>query len=185
MTDIEAFTGGNVVVRPRGESDIPQAAAGLVKVHSTDGYPVEGVSQPEAWLTPPGMLNAWVAEISGSIVGHVAVSSPTGEDAVSMWLDLSHESEDKVGVLARLFVVREARRRAVGESLVLAVMDYARSDGIRLVLDVMVKDSSAIRLYERLGWIRLGTAIHAFGDDQQTEAICYVSPDPQTSVDRG
>lgn len=165
------------VVRFRIESDMAEAAAGLVKVHVTDGYPVEGVSRPEEWLTPPGMLEAWVAEVAGRIVGHVAVGRSNGEDAVALWLRRSGGGEVGTGVLARLFVVPEARKRAVGESLVRAAVEYARSKGMRLVLDVMTKDAAAIRLYTRLGWTELGAAVHTFGEEGQTaDALCFVSP---------
>jgi GNAT superfamily N-acetyltransferase len=166
-----------LVIRPRLESDIPQAAAGLVEVHATDGYPVEGVGQAEAWLTPPGLLQAWVAEIAGKVVGHVAVSRSSDEDAVSLWLNRSGSNADQVAVLARLFVVPEARKRAVGERLMRTAVEFAQENGVRLVLDVMTKDAAAIRLYTRLGWTELGHAIHTFGEGRQaTEAICFVSP---------
>jgi hypothetical protein len=36
------------VVRPRSEDDLPACAAVLVAVYEADGYPVEGVAEPEA-----------------------------------------------------------------------------------------------------------------------------------------
>lgn len=166
----------SVLVRQRQDSDMSQAAAGLVRVHALDGYPVEGVSQPEAWLTPPGMMNAWVAEKSGTVVGHVAVSRPEDEWAVTLWTEQSGERASSVAVLARLFVVPEARKMAAGESLMRAAVDYARGQGIRLVLDVLAKDRAAIRLYTRLGWKNIGSAAHAFGAGEEAEAFCFVSP---------
>ena len=55
-------------------------------------------------------------------------------------------------------------------------MEYADEQGLRLVLDVMAKDTAAMRLYEALGWQRIGVSKHTYGDGQQTDAICYVSP---------
>jgi len=40
-----------IVVRERTLADIPAAAAALVEVHRTDGYPVEGVADPIRWVT--------------------------------------------------------------------------------------------------------------------------------------
>ncbi|MBY8880758.1 GNAT family N-acetyltransferase [Streptomyces sp. PLK6-54] len=147
-----------------------------MNVHETDGYPVEGVEDPEAWIRPPAVLSAWVAEESGTIVGHVAVMRPQGEGAVSLWQDRSGEGEERIGVLARLFVVREARKHAAGERLMRAAMDYAKQNSLRLVLDVMTKDTGAIRLYERLGWKHIGEVSHYFGAGQQIPAACYVWP---------
>ena len=172
----EAATGQSLSIRSRRDSDIPGAAEALVKVHASDGYPVEGVDEPEAWLTPPEVLQAWIADLDGRVVGHVALSHPNGEDAVSFWLDQSGATEHEVAVLARLFVAPEARRMALGRRLTEAAMDYGVEHGLRLVLDVMTKDTAAMRLYETLGWQQIGVSKHAYGDGQQTDAICYVSP---------
>ncbi|MGW6461783.1 GNAT family N-acetyltransferase [Streptomyces sp. NPDC055078] len=164
------------VIRPRLEVDILEAAAALVEVHSTDGYPVEGVDQPEEWLTPPGLIHAWVAEVDRRIVGHVAISRPNGEDAVSCWLQQGEGAKEETAVLARLFVLQEARGNTVGALLVCAATEHAQGAGIRLVLDVMEKDTAAIRLYERLGWQKLGVTTHVYGDAKSAKAVCYVSP---------
>lgn len=166
-----------VVVRPRISADIAQASSALVSVHETDGYPVEGVDDPETWLSPPGLLGAWVAEAGAQVVGHVAVSRAAGEGAVTLWIDHSGAGEDAVCVLARLFVLPEVRKRAVGERLVRVAERYASDHGLRLVLDVMKKDASAIRLYQRLGWLEIGSISHRFGEGGQQEALAYVSPE--------
>jgi GNAT superfamily N-acetyltransferase len=58
--------------------------------------------------------------------------------------------------VAKLLVHRSARGRGVGQSLMEAVEDAARSAGkTLLVLDTVTGDS-AERLYQRLGWTRLG-----------------------------
>ncbi len=163
-------------IRQRTSRDLDTCAQVLVAVHERDGYPVEGVADPHTWLTPPGLLWAWVAELDRRVVGHVSVSRPTGEDAVTM-LD-SSSGEDTVGVLARLFVDPTARGLGLGERLVQTVTDEASAAGRRLVLDVMTKDQSAIRLYERLGWRYLGSTCHEVDGDECVPAYCYVSPEP-------
>jgi ribosomal protein S18 acetylase RimI-like enzyme len=167
---------GSLRVRPFKEADLPDAAAALVEVHATDGYPVEGVADPEAWLRSDDVLASWVAEADHQVVGHVAVMSPNGEDAVALWTRQSGESPERVAVLGRLFVTKRARNRALGEELMQTATAYAQTHGLRLVLDVMTKDTSAIRLYERLGWRRIGETTHHYGDGQQTSALCYVAP---------
>ncbi|MBD0740455.1 GNAT family N-acetyltransferase [Streptomyces sp. CBMA29] len=164
------------VVRTLQAVDIPGAAAALVEVHATDGYPVEGVRQPEDWINSPAVDHAWVAEIGRRIVGHVAVMRPQGEDAVALWQRQRGTEDIRVGVLARLYVTRAARGNAVGEALMRAAMAYAQQRTMRLVLDVMTKDTAAIRLYERLGWHPIGQATHHYGDNQRIAAVCYVSP---------
>ncbi|GGL09777.1 GNAT family N-acetyltransferase [Streptomyces flaveus] len=134
-----------------------------MKVHAEDGYPVEGVDDPEAWLTPPELLAAWVAVRGERVVGHAALTRPSGEDAVALWLDKSQDSEAQLAVGARLFVAPEARHEGLGERLMKAANTYARERGLRVVLDVMAKDTAAIRLYECLGMQRIGTSTHAYG----------------------
>ena len=160
-----------ILVRRRLEGDLAGAAAGLVRVHASDGYPVEGVSRPEAWLTPARMTDAWVAVRSGAVVGHVAVTRPGGERAAALWVGHSGQDAAGVAVLARLFVVPEARNLAAGEGLVGAAAARAREQGIRLVLDVLAKDTAAIRLYTRL------TRVVASGAFPDGESELTLSPD--------
>ncbi|MEU5163517.1 GNAT family N-acetyltransferase [Streptomyces sp. NPDC020875] len=163
-------------VRPFEEDDLPGAASALVEVHRSDGYPVEGVEDPRAWVRSDGVVAAWVAEAEGRIVGHVAVMRPQGEDAVSIWIEQSGDDLSGIAVLARLFVVQFARKYALGRTLTEAAMAYGRDHGLRLVLDVMSKDTAAIRLYERLGWRKIGETAHTFGSGQTITALCYVAP---------
>ncbi|MGW7208694.1 GNAT family N-acetyltransferase [Streptomyces sp. NPDC054837] len=168
----------SVIVRPFEDSDLADAAAALIDVHATDGYPVEGVEQPEAWLRSADVIAAWVGELDGAVVGHVAIMRPHDEDAVSLWMQQSGDKKDQIAVLARLFVVKSARKHAAGERLMQAAMSYGSEHRLRLVLDVMTKDSAAIRLYERLGWREIGRAPHQYGNGQSIDAVCYVAPSP-------
>nr|WP_273482790.1 GNAT family N-acetyltransferase [Kribbella italica] len=124
------------------------------------------------------MISSWIAELDGQIVGHVAISEPQpGDDAVRLWLEQSDDTVDKVAVVGRLFVTKAARRKAIGEKLARAVVTDPLVRGKRLVLDVMDKDQDAIRLYERLGLQKIGTATHTFGEGQTITAHCYVVPE--------
>ncbi|MFC8565418.1 GNAT family N-acetyltransferase [Streptomyces sp. NPDC057245] len=165
-----------MIIRSFTDEDLTGAATALVEVHDTDGYPVEGVDDPEAWIKSEGVLAAWIAESGGRVVGHVAVTKPRGEAAAGFWAEQSSDDVDHIGVLARLFVVQSARKQAVGRRLIEAAMSHARALGLRLVLDVMEKDAAAIRLYERLGWRKIGETIHHFGSGETIPAVCYVSP---------
>lgn len=165
------------IVRPRRAADLDTAARVLVEVHAHDGYPVEGVADPLAWLQPRSLICAWVAELKGEVVGHVALSAPTaGDHAVQLLRELTSRDDRELAVLGRLFVRPAARRRSIGEALVRTTMDDAARRGLELVLDVMSKDAAAIRLDERLGWQRIGTATHTVGHGRQIEALCYRVP---------
>lgn len=58
--------------------------------------------------------------------------------------------------LAKMLVHRRARRRGIGEALMLAAEAAAREHGRTLLVLDTVTDSDASRLYHRLGWIRVG-----------------------------
>src|SRR5690242_17948752 len=93
-----------ITIRSRVAADLDGAAAALVEVHRTDGYPVEGVSDPQAWLTDTHQLAAWVAELAGRTVGHVALSDPQpGDAAAILWNDDPDNTDEPPAVLGRLF----------------------------------------------------------------------------------
>lgn len=166
----------HLTVRPFTERDLAQAAHILTEVHASDGYPVEGVAEPERWLRAPGVTVARVVEMGGHVVGHVCLMRPVDEDAVIRWQQQSGAVLDRIAVLARLFVAPASRGLGIGQALALAVIDDAKCRGLDLVLDVMAKDRAAICLYERLGFTRIGTTDHRFGCGQVEPALCYALP---------
>jgi ribosomal protein S18 acetylase RimI-like enzyme len=171
-----------VVVRPRRDGDLAALAGVLVEVHALDGYPVEGVGDPGAWLRSDRELGAWVAELDGTPVGHVALTEPgPGDTAADLWARQENSRADAVAVLGRLFVSPAARGHHLGAKLATAATDHAHRLGRRAVLDVMVKDVAAIHVYEALGWRPLGRFDHHFGEGRSEPAVGYVSPRPATS----
>jgi GNAT superfamily N-acetyltransferase len=58
--------------------------------------------------------------------------------------------------LAKMLVHRRARRRGLGEQLMLAAQDLARDCGKTLLVLDTVTGGDAERLYTRLGWQRVG-----------------------------
>lgn len=168
--DISAIT-----IRQRRDEDLDQLAQILVEVHERDGYPVEGVSDPVAWLAPRNLVQAWVAEVDGEVVAQVALSSPEAGDIAP---DLARDAgiDEPLLVLGRLFVSPSARGYRLGSTLTQTAHRYAQGKESRAVLDVMNKDAAAIRTYERLGWIALGTADHHFGDGATEAATAFIAP---------
>jgi GNAT superfamily N-acetyltransferase len=58
--------------------------------------------------------------------------------------------------LAKMQVHRRARRQGLGAALMRAAEDTARECGKTLLVLDAVTDGDAARLYERLGWVRVG-----------------------------
>ncbi len=170
-------TTSTVTIRPRQDHDIPALAAALVQVHALDGYPVEGVDDPEAWLHLENMLGAWTAEVDGHPVGHVALTEPgPGDDAARIWHEQTGAPLDTLAVLGRLFVTPAGRGHALGRQLTQAATDAAQAIGRRAVLDVMNKDTAAIHTYEALGWTHIADIEHRHHGNQTEPGRAYAAP---------
>ena len=73
---------------------------------------------------------------------------------VQVVLDLPENQPHRADV-SKMLVHRRARRRGVGAALMRAAEDAAREHG-RTVLVLDTASDDARRLYERLGWVRVG-----------------------------
>jgi GNAT superfamily N-acetyltransferase len=85
------------------------------------------------------------AYVDGELAGTVQL--------VHAWPPNSQHRAD----VAKLLVHRRARGRGVGRVLMERLEDEARADGKTLLILDTVTGRAADRLYERLGWARLGT----------------------------
>jgi GNAT superfamily N-acetyltransferase len=74
---------------------------------------------------------------------------------VQLVLDLP-ENQPHRADLAKMLVHRRARRRALGAALMRAAEATARECGRTLLVLDAVTGGDAARLYERLGWVRVG-----------------------------
>jgi ribosomal-protein-alanine N-acetyltransferase len=130
------------MIRRRTATDLPACVEVLAAVHTHSGYPHHWPADPAHWLDPDGLTAAWVAEADGVIVGHAALCG---------------------NEVSRLYVGPAARGRGAGGRLLRRVEEEAAARGLCLVLDVKTTDTSAIALYERLGWRRTGTEQQDWG----------------------
>lgn len=121
-----------VTVRPRRAEDLPVLVDVLHAVHVEDGYPSVWPPDPAAWLDPPGLLGAWVAERDGVLVAHGALKV----EAAQPWV-------------SRLFTDPAARGSGAAGAVLDAVV-AAAAPGLRL--DVLDDGATAIGFYERRGW---------------------------------
>jgi GNAT superfamily N-acetyltransferase len=74
---------------------------------------------------------------------------------VQLLFDLP-ENQPHRADLAKMLVHRRARRQGLGAALIEAAEDVARQCGKTLLVLDAVTDGDAARLYERLGWVRVG-----------------------------
>lgn len=167
-----------VIIRRRRSADLAALADVLVRVHARDGYPVEGVGNPEAWIAPPAELAAWTAIYEAEPIGHVALARACDtDDAPMLWKRATGGDMSRLAIVARLFVDPDRRNLGAGALLMEAAHRFAAERHLALALDVMLKDHGAIRLYEKLGYQRLGTVVHAYSDGMTEPAAVYFRPD--------
>lgn len=167
----------NVEVRPREPRDLDVLGHVLVRVHDQDGYPVEGVADPVAWLAPPREIAAWTALVDGEPVGQASLTKAgPDDDAAKIWQQHTRQNINNLAIPVRLFVDPAHRQHGAASLLLRTIREYAVKHGLVLAFDVMLKDQSAIRLYEALGCIRIGTFDHVHSDGQHEPAAVYVAP---------
>lgn len=167
----------SLIIRPRHSEDLPRLAHVLVRVHAHDGYPVEGVDHPEAWLIPPRQIAAWTALYEGQPVGQVSLTrAAESDDAAIIWHRSTGRPISELALLVRLFIDPEHRRHGAGQQLAVTAYSFARERDLAIAFDVMLKDHAAIRLYERLGCRRIGVITHRHGEGQSEPAAVYEAP---------
>ena len=149
------------------------------QVHHLDGYPayLPG-GDLRGFLVSNEALGAWITELDGDVVGHVALhlrSSRSVLELASTSLGLPIES---LAVVARLLVAPGARRQGVGRALLMAATYEARSRGLWPVLDVATDSTAAIALYEQCGWSRAGDVRVVLPDGSTLEEAVFLGPGP-------
>ena len=93
--------------------------------------------------------------------GLVAVTEE-GEAVGGAWYRLYRREEAGYGFIDErtpelsIAVAPEARGRGVGTQLLVALIEHARDDGIDALSLSVEADNPALRLYERLGFVRVG-----------------------------
>jgi len=166
-----------LVIRPREDGDLVELGQVLVRVHDQDGYPVEGVADPESWLTPSREVAAWTALLDDHPIGQISLTrADTDDDAAVLWRQATGGDVNKLVIPVRLFVDPPHRRLGAGAQLMLAAHNYATGHNLAMAFDVMLKDQAAIQLYEAAGSKRLGVIDHHHSDGQTERAAVYVAP---------
>jgi GNAT superfamily N-acetyltransferase len=110
-------------------------------------------------LTRPRAVEFWRGVAEGVASGHrVLLVAEDGQGicgTVQLIVDLP-ENQPHRADLAKMLVHRRARRQGLGAALVQAAEQTARECGRTLLVLDAVTHGDAARLYERLGWVRVG-----------------------------
>lgn len=145
-----------VVVRPRRPDDVRRLVSVLAEQQPVSGYPLRWPQPrgPEAFVVREGQEAAWVAEVGGEVVGHVAVGPvPAGEEADAFTAALG---TDRLGLVTVLFVAADAVGRGIGGRLLDTAVAHLRPDRRVPVLDVVPTHDRALAVYRHRGWVEVG-----------------------------
>ena len=148
-------------------------------------YPPVYVSEdPDAiaeWLERYPACVRLVAEIDGTVVGHVQLTTPeeADPDLPSALTDSGAYNPAGIVEVARLFVHPEYRRSGVGSVLLRAATRAGWELGYRPALCVMVTQHEAVELYRREGWEAAGSFT---GHPSGVENLIFLAPDDRSGV---
>ena len=145
----------SVVVRDRRDDDLPALAVVLAEQQAISQYPVRWpLPFPvEEFLVRPGEERAWVAELDGRVVGHVAVYELEGDLRDHF---VAATGTEDLAELAVLFVAADVIGTGVGGMLHDTAVDWIVSTGRQPVLDVVAVHARAVEVYRHRGWEAVG-----------------------------
>ena len=165
-----------MAVRRRSDGDLDECVLLLEEIHRLDRYPAYWPGDPACWLSPSGLLGAWVAE-EGHIIGHVVLAAVGPGHAADIWSDATGVPPAELASATRLFVAPDRRRTGLGAALLNTALLAAAERRLHPVLDVVETNREAIRLYERQGWRRVHSEPWGDARDEQLLLHYYVAPD--------
>ena len=146
------------MIRARRDADLPLLAEILERQQPQTEYPFEWpLPYPvDQFIRRPAELRAWVAELDGMVVGHVAVHAVADDDLGRMWATAHAVSVDQLRCIGVLFADQRHAGRGIGSALLRTATDFAREDGCAPVLDVVAHHVAPLNLYRRRGWQEIG-----------------------------
>jgi len=97
---------------------------------------------------------AWVAELNGTVAGHVMVASVESELSATVFCGRTGCTEP--AVVSVMFVGDGVRGRGVGGVLLETAVAWARERGRVPVLDVVPVPDTALGFYRHRGWVEIG-----------------------------
>ena len=148
------------ITRPRGDDDLPVLLEILGRQQAQTGYPFHWPPRhrgsAEGFIRRPTELEAWVAELDGAVVGHVAIQSVSEGDLGRMWADAHGVPLDRLRCISVLYADRRLPRRGIGSALLDRATERASSGGGAPVLDVVAGRVEPLNLYRSRGWREVG-----------------------------
>ena len=106
-----------------------------------------------------------MAEWHGHVCGHVALTERSSPAVMAVLRRAGIDGA--IGVVARLLVDPDVRRRGVGRALLQTAQSAAVAQHRLAVLDVVGSHRAAVALYRGAGWVELGGAAASLPDGRE------------------
>ncbi len=168
-----------MLLRPRRSDDLERLAELLERVHRHDGYPRSRPGSFVAFLDRADLLGAWVAELDGQLVGHVAAAPEAAPGALELVQRSTERSADDLGAIVRLF--SDPDHRAAGHRIGAQLLAHVQAElwrmGRRPFLDVTTASPGPIAFYRTHGFLEVGTTTHTFPSGVELELAVFLGPD--------
>lgn len=149
----------DLLIRPRRDDDVPALVDLLFRQQSETQYPFHWPPDrsPEDFLRRPTESEAWVADLEGAVVGHVAIQLVADDDELgTVWAAAHGVPVAALRCISVLFADRRLARRGIGSALLeRATQRVLDGDGAP-VLDVVAEHHDARNLYLSRGWVEVG-----------------------------
>ncbi|OAL00838.1 acyl-CoA N-acyltransferase [Phaeosphaeriaceae sp. SRC1lsM3a] len=171
MADLSA-----IAFRSRELSDAAPLTEILTAVYNISKYPVDGPSSFPSRFQAANALVSIVALYNGSVAGHAELQDTSGLNSSVVEFLQSQGPLSSFAALVSLFVDPRMQGKGIGARLVEEAIDRGRQEGKRLVLVVLDKDMTAIRMYERLGWERKTEYFYESKQGVKYRAFTYLAP---------
>ncbi len=144
----------DITIRPARQEEFEEIGELLVAAYAADGLLALGADDPYVHELRKVAERAEQAEVltaadaDGTVLGAVTFAAPG-----SPYAEIAGPDEGEFRMLA---VAPAGRGRGIGEALVRACMDRARSLGLtRMVLSALPHIENAHRVYQRIGFTRI------------------------------
>lgn len=152
-------------IRTRRPKDLPACVRLLRVVHTHDHYPLRWPDAPRAWLSGPTVLEAWIAERMGEVLGHVAIGGASTASVDDLrWREITGRPLSDLGFVTRLFVRPRVRQQGIAADLLAVATGQLRARRLLPVLEVVGNCTDAVGLVEDRGWRLLATDRWPGGD---------------------
>ena len=176
-TSTDPQVGEGLVVRAREPRDLDKLAEIAAEVQHYDGYHGRHLRDLRAFLVSDDGLGAWVAELDGQVVGHVALHRSSLPVVMGRAREaLGAASDDELAVVARLIVDPGMRRVGAGRALLEHAAAAARNLDRHPILDVVTRYDAANALYRAAGWTNAGEVEMRFVDGTVLLSYVYLAP---------